>query len=206
MTIAMASDHAGFALKQQVQLFLEDNGAQVKDFGCYDTESCDYPDYAHPLADAVEKGEYEFGIIICSTGNGICMTANKHQGIRAALCWDTKLAELARQHNNANVLALPASFISAVKALDIVRTFFQTDFHPTPYTLHCTPYTPLRLCRALCRLPAPLPGVSGGSVSNAVCQPAGRSYAPRPLGAGSIADKRLGMGRAVLFPGRTPAQ
>ena len=117
MTIAMASDHAGFALKQQVQLFLEDNGAKVKDFGCYDTESCDYPDYAHPLADAVEKGEYEFGIIICSTG-----------GIRAALCWDTKLAELARQHNNANVLALPASFISAVKALDIVRTFFQTDF------------------------------------------------------------------------------
>ena len=76
----------------------------------------------------MEKGEYEFGIIICSTGNGICMTANKHQGIRAALCWDTKLAELARQHNNANVLALPASFISAVKALDIVRTFFQTDF------------------------------------------------------------------------------
>ena len=128
MTIAMASDHAGFALKQQVQLFLEDNGAKVKDFGCYDTESCDYPDYAHPLADAVEKGEYEFGIIICSTGNGICMTANKHQGIRAALCWDTKLAELARQHNNANVLALPASFISSVKALDIVRTFFQTDF------------------------------------------------------------------------------
>ena len=117
MTIAMASDHAGFALKQQVQLFLEDNGAKVKDFGCYDSESCDYPDYAHPLADAVEKGEYEFGIIICSTGNGICMTANKHQGIRAALCWDTKLAELA-----------PASFISAVKALDIVRTFFQTDF------------------------------------------------------------------------------
>ena len=108
MTIAMASDHAGFPLKQQVQLFLEDNGAKVKDFGCYSTESCDYPDFA--------------------TGNGICMTANKHQGIRAALCWDTKLAELARAHNNANVLGLPANFISAVKALDIVRTFFQTDF------------------------------------------------------------------------------
>ena len=123
MTIALASDHAGFALKQKVQLFLEDNGARVKDFGCYSEESCDYPDYAHPLAEAVEKGEYEFG-----TGNGICMTANKHQGVRAALCWDTKLAELARQHNNANVLGLPANFISAPKALDIVRTFFQTDF------------------------------------------------------------------------------
>lgn len=128
MTIAMASDHAGFALKQQVQLFLEDNGAKVKDFGCYSAESCDYPDFAHPLAEAVEKGEYEFGIIICSTGNGISMTANKHQGIRAALCWETKLAELARQHNNANVLALPANFITVPKALDIVRTFFQTDF------------------------------------------------------------------------------
>ena len=80
------------------------------------------------LAEAIEKGEYEYGIIICSTGNGICMTANKHHGIRAALCWETKLAELARQHNNANVLALPANFISAPKALDIVRKFFQTDF------------------------------------------------------------------------------
>ena len=128
MTIALASDHAGFALKQQVQLFLEDNGAKVKDFGCFSNESCDYADFAHPMAAAVEKGEYEFGIAICSTGNGITMTCNKHQGIRAALCWDTKLAELARQHNNANILGLPANFISAVMALDIVRTFFQTDF------------------------------------------------------------------------------
>lgn len=128
MTIALASDHAGFGLKQSIQLFLEDNGAKVKDFGCYSNDSCDYPDYAHPLAEAVEKGEYEYGIIICSTGNGITMTANKHQGIRAALCWETKLAELARQHNNANVLALPAGFVSVPKALDITRTFFQTDF------------------------------------------------------------------------------
>ena len=128
MNIALASDHAGFALKQKVQLFLEDNGAKVKDFGCYSTDSCDYPDFAHPLAEAVEKGEHEYGIIICSTGNGICMTANKHQGIRAALCWETKLAELARLHNNANILALPANFIPADKALDIVRVFFQTDF------------------------------------------------------------------------------
>ena len=128
LTIALASDHAGFALKNQVRLFLEDNGAKVQDFGCYSDESCDYPDYAHPLAEAVEKVEYDFGIVICSTGNGICMTANKHQGIRAALCWEKRLAQLARQHNNANVLGLPANFITVPQALDIVATFFQTDF------------------------------------------------------------------------------
>ena len=128
LTIALASDHAGFALKNQVRLFLEDNGAKVQDFGCYSDASCDYPDYAHPLAEAVEKGEYEFGIVICSTGNGICMTANKHQGIRAALCWEKRLAQLARQHNNANVLGLPANFITVPQALDIVATFFQADF------------------------------------------------------------------------------
>ena len=128
MTIALASDHAGFNVKRSVQLFLEDNGARVKDFGCFSTESCDYPDFAHPMAAAVEKGEFDFGIAVCSTGNGIQMTCNKHQGIRAALCWDKKIAELARQHNNANVLCLPASFIPADKVLDIVRVFFQTDF------------------------------------------------------------------------------
>ena len=128
MTIALASDHAGFALKQQVQLFLEDNGAKVKDFGCYSAESCDYPDFAHPLAEAVEKGEFEFGIIICSTGNGICITANKHQGIRAALCWDVPLADFARRHNNANVLGLPANYVSKEKALAMVNQFFTTDF------------------------------------------------------------------------------
>lgn len=128
MFIALASDHAGYGLKQQVQLFLEDNGARVKDFGCYSAESCDYPDYAHPLAEAVQKGEVDYGVVICSTGNGITMTANKHQGVRAALCWEPKLAELARQHNNANVLGLPANFIPAPTALDIVRVFFQTDF------------------------------------------------------------------------------
>lgn len=128
MLIALASDHAGYSLKQQVQAFLEERGAQVKDFGCYSTDSCDYPDYAHPLADAVQKREVDYGIVICSTGNGITMTANKHQGVRAALCWEPRLAELARQHNNANVLGLPANFISAPIAIDIVRIFFQTDF------------------------------------------------------------------------------
>ena len=128
MNLALASDHAGYALKLKVIAWLEEQGAKTHDFGCYSTESCDYPDFAHPLAEAVEKGEYDFGIVICSTGNGICITANKHQGVRAALCWDTPLAELARQHNNANVLGLPANFISAPMALDIVRKFFQTDF------------------------------------------------------------------------------
>ncbi len=128
MNIAIASDHAGYDLKQQVILFLEDAGAKVKDYGCYSKESCDYPDFAHPLAEAVEKGEQDFGVVICSTGNGITMTANHHQGIRAALCWETEIAELARQHNNANVLGLPASFIRSKKALEIVHTFFTTDF------------------------------------------------------------------------------
>ena len=128
MTIALASDHAGFGLKQLIQLFLEDNGAKVKDFGCFSNDSCDYPDFAHPLAKAIENGEYEYGIIICFTGNGISMTANKYPHVRAAVCWDTRLAELARQHNNANILALPAGFVTAPIALDIVRAFFQNDF------------------------------------------------------------------------------
>ena len=128
MRIALASDHAGYNLKQAAIRFLTENGAQVQDFGCYSTESCDYPDFAHPCAAAVEKGEYDYGVVICSTGNGICMTANKHQHIRAALCWETRLAELARQHNNANILGLPANFVAEDKALDIVRTFFSTDF------------------------------------------------------------------------------
>lgn len=128
LKIALASDHAGYNLKQEVILHLTAQGAVLHDFGCYSTESCDYPDFAHPLAEAVERGEYDFGIVICSTGNGICMTANKHQGIRAALCWDTPLARLARQHNNANVLGLPANYISTEQALQIADTFFTTDF------------------------------------------------------------------------------
>lgn len=128
LRIALASDHAGYCLKLSVIAFLQAQGATTYDFGCYSTDSCDYPDFAHPLADAVEKGEYDFGITLCSTGNGICMTANKHQHIRAALCWDVPLAQLARQHNNANVLGLPANFITEEKALELVKTFFTTDF------------------------------------------------------------------------------
>ncbi|MBQ8100983.1 MAG: ribose 5-phosphate isomerase B [Paludibacteraceae bacterium] len=128
LRIALASDHAGYNLKQQVMAHLQAQGATLHDFGCYSTESCDYPDFAHPMASAVEQGEYDFGITICSTGNGICMTANKHQGIRAALCWDMPIAQLARQHNNANVLGLPANFVSPQLALQMVDTFFSTDF------------------------------------------------------------------------------
>ncbi len=128
LRIALASDHAGYNLKKTVIAFLQTKGAETKDFGCFSTESCDYPDFAHPMATAVETGEYDFGISICSSGNGICMTANKHQGIRAALCWEVRLAELARQHNNANVLGLPASFVSEELALQMVEKFFTTDF------------------------------------------------------------------------------
>ena len=126
--IPIACDHAGYELKLKVIEHLKEKGFDVKDFGTHSTDSCDYPDFAHPCAAAVEKGEYDYGVVICSTGNGICMTANKHQHIRAALCWETRLAELARQHNNANILGLPANFVAEDKALDIVRTFFSTDF------------------------------------------------------------------------------
>lgn len=128
LRIALASDHAGYNLKQTVIEYLQDKGVYIHDFGCPSTESCDYPDFAHPMAKAVEKGEYDYGIAICSTGNGITMTCNHHQGIRAALCWDIPLADLARRHNNANILGLPANFITSEKALDIINTFFSTDF------------------------------------------------------------------------------
>ena len=110
-TIGLASDHAGFELKQYVKKWLEAKGWEYKDYGTYSTESCDYPDYAHPLALAVEKGECYPGIAICGSGEGISMTLNKHQGIRAALCWIPEIAHLARQHNDANVLVMPGRFI-----------------------------------------------------------------------------------------------
>lgn len=128
MKIGIASDHAGFELKQHLINWLNENNFEVADFGTNSTASCDYPDYAHPLANAVEIGDCIFGIAICGSGNGINMTVNKHQEIRSALCWDTELAKLAREHNNANILALPARFISQEKALELVKTFLTTDF------------------------------------------------------------------------------
>lgn len=128
ITIGVASDHAGYELKETIKRYLASQGNTPKDFGTYSAESCDYPDYAHPLAEAVESGECQYGIAICGSANGISMTVNKHQGCRAAICWQPELAALARQHNNANVLSLPARFISQEAAIEILRTFFATDF------------------------------------------------------------------------------
>lgn len=126
--IAICSDHAGFELKELIKNDLGATGVEFTDFGTFSTASCDYPDFAHPMAEAIEKGEFEYGIAICGSGNGISMTVNKHQGIRAALCWTPEIARLARQHNNANVLSLPARYISEEEAFEIVEDFFTTDF------------------------------------------------------------------------------
>ncbi len=126
--VALCSDHAGYELKSAIIEYLTGSGVAVDDFGTDSPESCDYPDFAHPCARAVESGEDYPGIAMCGTGNGIAMTLNKHQGIRAALCWNTDLARLAREHNNANVLVLPARFISKELALEIVDTFLHTPF------------------------------------------------------------------------------
>lgn len=128
MKIALGGDHAGFDLKKKVITFLEDLNHSVKDFGPYSSESCDYPDYVHPLAQAIEKGEFDLGIVICGSGNGVNMVANKYQGIRSGLCWDVELAEMTRAHNDANVLAVPARYISEEKGLAIVKAFIETEF------------------------------------------------------------------------------
>lgn len=115
-------------MKEHLKAFLGKKGLEIKDFGTYSAESMDYPDVAHPLAESVEKGEVEFGIALCGSGNGISMTLNKHQGVRAALCWNEELAALARQHNNANVLSLPARFISVAEAEKIVDSYMAASF------------------------------------------------------------------------------
>lgn len=126
--VALCSDHAGFELKQKIAALFEESGIGFKDFGTFSADSCDYPDFAHPCAVAVESGECYPGIAMCGSGNGIAMTLNKHQGIRAALCWEPELARLARAHNNANVLVMPARFISAETAFEIIKTFLSTEF------------------------------------------------------------------------------
>lgn len=126
--IGFACDHAGFVLKELLKKLLTENNYLVKDYGAYSEDSVDYPDHVHPLAKAVEKGEHEFGIVICGSGNGVSMTANKHRGVRAALCWKPEIARLARAHNDANVLALPARFIDDLMAIETVNTFLNTDF------------------------------------------------------------------------------
>ena len=126
--IPIGADHAGFNLKGKIIEFLESKGYQVKDFGCFSEESIDYPDFAHPVAEMIEQNTGMLGILICGSGNGINMTANKHKGIRSALCWNTEIAALARQHNDANIVALPARFISEQEALEIVEIFLGTAF------------------------------------------------------------------------------
>lgn len=126
--IAICSDHAGYELKSIIEGYLEANNLEFEDFGTFSAESCDYPDFAHPAARAIEEGKCYPGIAMCGSGNGIAMTLNKHQGIRAALCWNTELASLVRRHNDANVLVLPARFIEPALALQIVDTFLSTGF------------------------------------------------------------------------------
>lgn len=126
LKIAIGADHAGFEYKQALAESLTAN--QVTDFGTYSTDSVDYPDFAHPVANAVESGEADFGILVCGSANGVAITANKHQGIRAAICWKEEIAALARQHNNANVVCIPARFISIDEAKQIVNTFLSTAF------------------------------------------------------------------------------
>lgn len=126
--IPIGSDHAGFETKQAVIQHLQAKGYEVKDYGCYSEESIDYPDYAHPVAEHVENNSGTLGILLCGSGNGINMTANKHQAIRSALCWKKEIAELARQHNDANIIALPARFISIEEAIEMVDAFLNTEF------------------------------------------------------------------------------
>lgn len=126
--IGLASDHAGFALKQHVKEYLDGKGITYHDYGTYSEESCDYPDYAHALAKGIEAGECEKGIAICGSGEGISITLNKHQSVRAALCWLPEIAHLARQHNNANVLVMPGRFITNEEADAIMDEYFQTPF------------------------------------------------------------------------------
>lgn len=126
--LAFASDHAGFELKNNLIEYLISKGHFVKDFGTDSEQSCDYPDYAHPMSAAVENKEYDFGISLCGSGNGINMTSNKHQGIRSALCWIPEISRLARLHNDANVCSMPARFISFDLAKEIVDIFLDTNF------------------------------------------------------------------------------
>jgi ribose 5-phosphate isomerase B len=126
LKIAIGADHAGFDYKQGIIDSLTPN--EVEDFGTYSSDSVDYPDFAHPVALAVENGEYDFGILICGSGNGVAITANKHQGIRAAICWNEELADRARSHNNANILCIPARHISLDLAKKITEVFFTTEF------------------------------------------------------------------------------
>lgn len=128
ISLGIACDHAGYVLKEKLKNELEQEGYEFKDYGTYSEESSDYPDFAHPLANAVENKEHLYGITLCGSGNGINMTSNKHQGIRAALCWNVEISELARLHNDANICSIPARFVDYNLAKEIVKKFLNTKF------------------------------------------------------------------------------
>ena len=128
LTIALASDHAGFGLKSMVLLFLEREGATVKDFGCNSMENCDFPDFAHPMATAVEKGECDLGIGFCYTGNGMAMATNTHPHVRATICWEEHMAKNARRFFDANILCLPSGYVAPDKELEIIEAFVTTAY------------------------------------------------------------------------------
>ena len=134
MKIAIGSDHAGFSQKATLKAYLNNIGFIVKDFGAYSEERADYPDFAHPVASAVEHKEVDRGVLICGSGNGVNMTANRHHGVRSALCWNAEIAKLARQHNDANVMALPARFIDEHEAEKCIDAFFSTEFEGGRHT------------------------------------------------------------------------
>ena len=127
-TVAIGCDHAGFELKENLKIYLESKGYKLLDMGTYAKDSVDYPDYAHPVAQSVVSGESGRGILICGSANGVCMTANKHKGIRAGLAWEEEIASLARQHNNANILCIPARFVSKAKACKIADAYLEAVF------------------------------------------------------------------------------
>lgn len=128
MKIAVGSDHAGFGYKEAIRDHLQQQGHEVVDCGTFSEASCDYPDFAHAVAHSVESGASEFGVLVCGSANGVCITANKHTGIRAALCWEPEIARLARSHNNANVICLPARFVAMDTALEMADLFLGTAF------------------------------------------------------------------------------
>lgn len=128
MTIALGADHAGFEVKQTILKSLQLQNLNCIDYGTYDSERADYPDFAHPVAKAVEEGAADFGVLVCGSGNGVAITANKHQGIRAAICWNEDIARLARRHNDANVIAIPARFIEPSMAVNLVNIFLHETF------------------------------------------------------------------------------
>jgi ribose 5-phosphate isomerase B len=126
--VALGADHAGYEYKAILIELLRKQGIEVKDFGTHSADSVDYPDFAHPVAAAVEGGEVAFGVLVCGSANGVAITANKHAGVRAALCWQTDIARLARQHNNANIICIPARFVSSHNAADMLTAFMETPF------------------------------------------------------------------------------